>query len=231
MTAATEDGPGQAEHGLSLSAEEARVLGCLIEKALTTPEYYPLTLNALKAACNQKSNRDPVVDYGDRTLEAALEGLREKQLAVLVHAADGRVPRYRHTLERRLRLTPPETAALCVLLLRGPQTPGEIRGRSGRMHSFQALAEVQETLASLMNATIPPAVCRLPRRPGLKEVRFAHLLCGEVGPVDTAEAEDPDQPQADLAERVGRLEEQLAALRASHEKLVAQLGGGPDDGG
>ena len=213
---------------LLLTAEEARVLGCLIEKALTTPEYYPLSIKALQSGCNQKSNRDPVVAYSEDTLEEALQGLREKRLAVLVHTADGRVPRFRHTLEQRLSLTPQEVAVLCVLLLRGPQTPGELRGRTGRMYTFGDLSEVQATLDSLMHDTRPPAVCKLPKEPGRKEARFAHLLCG---PVDAAvENSRPPRPMAppgatspSLVDRVKQLEEAVAAL----QETVARLDSSP----
>lgn len=219
--------PAPDQDALELTPEEARVLGALIEKALTTPEYYPLTNNALKAACNQKSNRDPATSYNDQTIEDALQGLRDKRLAVLVHTADGRVPRFRHTLEQRLSLTPAEVAVLCVLLLRGPQTPGEIRGRTGRMHEFGSLGEVQEALDSLMNATRPPAVCRLPRQAGRKEARFAHLLCGEVdvGAIEEAAEAATPRDTTGLAERVRRLEEDLADLREKYEGLIEQLGG------
>lgn len=215
-----------SEETLVLTPEEARILGCLIEKQLTTPEYYPLSMNALKAGCNQKSNRDPVVSYSEQVLEDGLQGLREKRLAVLVRTADGRVPRFRHTLEQRLSLTPAEVAVLCVLLLRGPQTPGELRSRSGRMHPFDTLGEVQDALDSLMHQTRPPAACRLPRETGRKEARFAHLLCGEVA--ETAATEPRPAPQTDttpgLAARVEELERQVAELRRAHERLARSLG-------
>lgn len=217
-----ETGPGDDE--LILSTEEARVLGCLIEKQLTTPEYYPLSMNALKSGCNQKSNRDPVVSYNEDILEDALQGLREKRLAVLVHTADGRIPRFRHTLEQRLSLTAPEVAILCVLLLRGPQTPGELRGRTGRMHGFEDLGQVLAALDSLMHETRPPAVCKLPRESGRKEVRFAHLLSGVVEESAPAEPEVAPRPAATpgLADRVTALEEQVEELRRMLEFLTSR---------
>jgi uncharacterized protein YceH (UPF0502 family) len=213
---------------LRLTFEEARVLGCLIEKERTTPEYYPLSMNALKSGCNQKSNRDPVVAFSEDTLEEALQGLREKRLAVLVHTADGRVPRFRHTLEQRLSLTDPEVAVLCVLLLRGPQTPGELRGRTGRMHVFEQLSEVSRALDSLMHETRPSAVCKLPREAGRKEARYAHLLCGEPDVQAAPPVPEPEPPpavDATLEARIALLEAEVAELRAAHQHLKAQLGG------
>src|SRR5205085_5646765 len=158
---------------------EVRVVGSLVEKQMATPEYYPLTLNALVNACNQLTGREPVVAYDERTVARALETLREKQLVWQVATAGGRVPKYEHRLSEKFSLAEQETAALAVLMLRGPQTVGEIKGRTGRMYEFAELSEVEMTLESLMIAE-PPLVMRLPRQPGTKESRYAHLLAGEV---------------------------------------------------
>jgi uncharacterized protein YceH (UPF0502 family) len=166
-----------------LTDAEVRVLGVLVEKQLTTPDYYPLTLNALVNACNQTTSRDPVVSYDEATVTRALDGLRDKKFAFVFSGADSRVLKYGHKLAERLELAPDETAALCVLLLRGPQTAGEIRTRTGRLHAFTSLAEVDATLATLAAKRPHALVTRLPRQPGFKEARFAHLLSGEPRPV------------------------------------------------
>jgi uncharacterized protein YceH (UPF0502 family) len=188
-----------------LNAVEARVLGSLIEKELTTPEYYPLTLNALVNACNQISNRDPVVAYDEKMVVRALESLREKQLAWMVTGAGSRVPKYEHRLVEQLKLAEQEIAVLCVLMLRGPQTIGEIRGRTGRMYEFKELAEVEMTLDSLTSA-LPPLVMKLPRQPGMKESRYAHLLAGEV--------------HIEEAPAAARLEPATLEVRAENERLA-----------
>jgi len=162
----------------TLTSVEVRVLGSLIEKEITTPEYYPLTLNALVNACNQISNRDPVVSFDDRTVARALESLREKNLAWMVTGI-GRVPKYEQRFGEAYKLAEQEIAVLCVLMLRGPQTVGEIRGRTGRLYEFKELEEVELTLQALMTAE-PPFAMKLQRQPGTKESRYAHLLAGEV---------------------------------------------------
>jgi uncharacterized protein YceH (UPF0502 family) len=162
-----------------LSEVEARVVGCLIEKQLTTPEYYPLTLNALTNACNQKSNRDPVVSYTDETVEKALQSLRDKNIVYVFYGSSSRVPKYKHILPDVFELEPSETAALCVLMLRGAQTVGEINQRSGRLYEFANLNEVSETLEKLAKRE-EPLVVQLQRQPGQKEARYAHLLCGAL---------------------------------------------------
>lgn len=204
----------------TLNDVEVRVLGSLIEKELATPEYYPLTLNALTNACNQKSNRDPVLELAEADVVRALDSLRFKQLA-LVSAEGGRVPKYRHALVERLRLDPAELAVLGELLLRGPQTVGELRNRAERMHSFPELAAMEETLQELMART-PPLVALLPRQPGRKEQRYAHLFAGE--PVLSAEGLTPPPEGARLKvmaenERLARVEEEVAALRAEVAEL------------
>jgi len=163
-----------------LNEYEARVVGSLIEKQMTTPDYYPLTLNALTHACNQKNNRDPVVAYDEPTVQRALDSLREKKLAYVFTGSESRVPKYGHLFPKSYDLSPPEVAALCVLLLRGPQTVGEIRGRTGNLHQFESLAEVEVTLQGLMTREAGPLVARLPPPAGAKEPRYAHLLSGEV---------------------------------------------------
>src|SRR5437879_9693253 len=163
-----------------LTAVEVRVLGSLIEKEITTPDYYPLTLNALTNACNQISNRDPVVSFDEQTVMRALDSLREKKLAYVFHGSESRVPKYGHLFPEAFDLAPPEVAVLCVLLLRGPQTPGEIRGRTGRLHEFASLSEVETTLHELSIKEPQPLVLKLPRQTGSRESRYAHLLSGEI---------------------------------------------------
>lgn len=167
-----------------LTDVEARILGCLVEKEITTPEYYPLSLNALLHACNQKSNRDPLMNLDENEVRGALRALGEQ---VLVRSAggDSRVAKYEHRLADTFNFTRPETAILCELLLRGPQTPGELRSRAERMHLFEDLSVVLTTLKRLMERE-PPLVALLPRQPGMKEARYAHLLSG---PVDAREAQ------------------------------------------
>jgi len=197
-----------------LNDVEVRVLGCLIEKELTTPEYYPLTLNALTNACNQKSNRDPVLSLAEADVVRALDRLKFKGLARL-SAEGGRVPKYCHSLTEKFRFAPPELAVLAELLLRGPQTVGELRGRAERMASFDDLTAVEQVLEVLMELN-PPLVTRLPRQPGRKESRYAHLLAGE--PQQLAEETAPQPEAARLRvmaedERIGKLEGEVAELR------------------
>src|SRR4051794_13451153 len=194
---------------------EARVLGCLIEKEMTTPEYYPLSLNALTNACNQKSNREPVMALKEEEVVKALDGLRFKQMVVL-SADGGRVPKYRHLMSEKLQLVPVEQAVLCELLVRGPQTVGELRTRSERMQPFADLAAVEEVLRELMERDQPLAN-RLARQPGRKEARYAHLLSGEP---EIAAEDGASVPEAArlrvMAEnnRIGKLEEELKDLAA-----------------
>ena len=162
-----------------LNPAEARVLGSLVEKDITTPDYYPLSLNALVNACNQKNNREPVTNFDEETVRLALRNLSEKRLAGPASGADSRVTKYEHRLQEVFNFTRPETAILCVLLLRGPQTPGELRGRTERMHRFEDLDEVLSGLQQLMRRE-PPLAKALGRRPGTKEIRYAHLLSGDV---------------------------------------------------
>jgi uncharacterized protein YceH (UPF0502 family) len=204
-----------------LNAAEARVLGSLVEKDITTPDYYPLSLNALINACNQKNNREPVTNFDEETVRLALRNLSEKRLAGPAGGADSRVTKYEHRLQEVFNFTRPETAILCVLLLRGPQTPGELRGRTERMHRFEDLDEVLSGLQQLMRRE-PPLAKALGRRPGTKEIRYAHLLSGDVEawepPVDTASSSGSVD-----AERLIQLEEQVATLRNEVAELKQQM--------
>jgi len=200
------------------------VLGSLIEKEITTPEYYPLTLNALTNACNQISNRDPVVSFEDKTVARALEDLRDKKLVWMVTGV-GRVPKYEHRLKEALMLAEQELAVLCVLMLRGPQTVGEIRGRTGRLYEFKELDEVELTLQALLTAQ-PPLAVKLPRQPGTKESRYAHLLSGpiEIEEREVATRLEPATIEVRQEnERLARVEEELAKVRAELGDLKRQF--------
>jgi len=199
-----------------LNPVETRILGALIEKDITTPEYYPLSLNALLNACNQKSNRDPVMNLGENAVRDALLALNEKGLAGPVSSADSRVSKYEHRLQEAFNLPRAETAVLCVLLLRGPQTPGELRGRTERMHRFEELSDVHSALQRLIQRE-PPLVRMLARQPGTKETRYLHLLSGDV---ETAElpVQEPAAASAD-GERIARLESEVGSLKAEIAEL------------
>jgi uncharacterized protein YceH (UPF0502 family) len=206
-----------------LTQTEVRVLGSLIEKDIATPEYYPLSLNALVNACNQKSNRAPVMQLDEDTVRDALDRLQQRCMAGPARGADNRVTKYEHRLQEVFNFTRPEIAVLCVLLLRGPQTPGELRGRAERLHRFEALDDVQSALQKLMQRE--PALAQvLTRQPGTKESRYAHLFAG-----DALDAERPPQAAAAVernpagAERITRLEENIAELRREVAELKDQL--------
>lgn len=207
---------------LLLNEFETRVLGSLIEKEITTPEYYPLSLNALTNACNQINNRDPVVVYGDQQVLRAVESLRDKRLATAISGGDSRVVKYGHKAADTLALARPEIAVLCVLLLRGPQTVGELRTRTGRMHEFASLADVQTTLQTL--ATRPePLATILPRQAGTKEPRYAHLLAGEII-IAPSTTEPPFSPPAPASpDRITQLETEVASLRNELAELRQQF--------
>ena len=205
-----------------ISAEEARVLGCLMEKEATTPDYYPLSLNSLVAACNQKSSRDPVVNYTEGDVVEALEALQARGLTRRITSSDGgRVARYRHVADGALKLTQQQAAVICVLLLRGPQTIGEIRQRTGRIHDFDSLAEVEETLQDLSEKTPRALVVKLARRPGTKDSRFAQLLTED--PDEETAADDAVEHAVPMAasksDRVQELEAEVAELKERLETL------------
>jgi uncharacterized protein len=205
-----------------LSDVETRVLGCLVEKEITTPEYYPLSLNALIHACNQKSNRDPLMNLEEDTVRQALRTLSEQALARSA-SGDSRVAKYEHRLADTFNFTRPETAILCELLLRGPQTPGELRSRAERMHPFEDLSVVQSTLKHLMERN-PPLVKLLPRQPGNKEARYAHLLSGDVEvyeapPVKTVAISNSFPESARMTE----LEAEIASLQKEIADLKSQF--------
>jgi uncharacterized protein YceH (UPF0502 family) len=204
-----------------LNPAEARVLGSLVEKDITTPDYYPLSLNALINACNQKNNREPVTNFDEETVRLALRNLSDKQLAGMARGAEGRVAKYEHRLQEVYNFTRPETAILCVLLLRGPQTPGELRGRTERMHRFEDLDEVLSGLQQLMRRE-PPLAKALGRRPGTKEIRYAHLLSGDVEAWEPP-AEMTSSGVTDENERVAHLEAQVSALQSEVAELKQQM--------
>jgi uncharacterized protein YceH (UPF0502 family) len=199
-----------------LDATETRVLGALLEKEITTPDYYPLSTNALVNACNQKSNREPVVSYDDDTVEDALQSLRNKGLAMRV-SGDGRVPKHEQRFTEKFNLGRREAALLCVLMLRGPQTPGELRGRSERLYTFDDLEAVESTLNRLAEMEF---VKKLPRRTGFKEQRWAQLLAGDVEEADEAPAPAPaaERGSGDH-DRIAKLEADLAALRQEFDQF------------
>jgi uncharacterized protein YceH (UPF0502 family) len=218
---------------LHLTEIEARVLGALIEKEITTPEYYPLSLNALVNACNQKSNRDPAMNLDDRAVEAALHSLSEKNLAGRADNMEGRVTKYEHRLQEVFNFTRQETAILCELLLRGPETPGELRSRAGRMQHFDDLNSVLSTLQRLMNND-PPIVEILPRQPGTKELRYSHLFAGaapgHTEKVATAQSHtapavsvSSKSPIASDSARISELESQIAIIQKEVASLKQQL--------
>ncbi|MFN2516727.1 MAG: YceH family protein [Pyrinomonadaceae bacterium] len=208
-----------------LNETEVRVLGSLVEKQVTTPEYYPLTLNAVMLACNQKNNRYPVTAFDEDTVTHALESLREKNLAYVFYGSTSRVPKYKHVLPEVMHLSQPELALICVLLLRGPQTTGELATRAFRLHEFSGLEEVESTLNSLISREPDPLVIRLPRQPGQKEVRFAHLLSGEVAVEAFSETERPREMtvRSTQADRVSKLESEVEDLRNQFASLQRQF--------
>jgi uncharacterized protein YceH (UPF0502 family) len=197
---------------------EIRVLGSLLEKEVTTPEYYPLTLNALVNACNQKSSRDPVVNYEEEPVQQALALLRHKGLAVRISGAGHRVEKYAHSLGERLNLGRRESAVLCVLMLRGPQTAGELRGRTERMHEFAEIADVEHCLESLAQRTPEPLVASMPRG------RWGHLLGGVPDPAQAvAEAPATGAAASDFEERIAELEREVAELKQTLESFRRQF--------
>ena len=206
-----------------LSDIETRVLGSLVEKQVTTPEYYPLTLNALTAACNQKNNRNPVTSYSEDEVSRGLESLREKNLAYVFYGSSSRVPKYKHVAPEVLHLNAAELALMCVLMLRGGQTPGELRGNASRLYDFSGLEEIEQTLNGLMSRDGDPVVARLPRQPGQKEVRFVHLLNGEPTPELLVESSAPRRPPLPSSDRVSILEQEVASLKSQVQHLQEQF--------
>ena len=206
-----------------LTETEIRVLGSLIEKQITTPEYYPLTLNALTAACNQKNNRNPVMSLPEADVERALDGLREKNLAYVFHGSTSRVPKFKHVAPEILQLNKSELAVMCVLMLSGPQTVGEIRTRGSRLYEFSGLEEVDETLRGLSARDSDPLLVKLPRQPGQKDARYVHLLSGEPD-LSHVEAVTTEQPTRRTdSERAPQLEEQVQLLKQQVEELARQF--------
>ena len=213
-----------------LTEAEARVLGSLVEKQLTTPEYYPLTLNALTAACNQKSNRDPVVSYDETTITEAIDSLRDKNLVYLFYGSNSRAVKYKHMVPGVYELDEAGVAIIAVLLLRGPQTLGELRERTGRLHEFSGIGEVQETLDGLARRD-DPLVVKLERQPGQKEARYAHLLSGDI---DQTAVSAPRESSAsggagkndrfeNLEAEVERLKTEFSSLRETFEEFRKQF--------
>jgi uncharacterized protein len=213
-------------------AVEIRVLGCLIEKQRTTPDVYPLTLNSLRLACNQSTNRDPVVDYDENTIRSAIERLVERKWATLASWSNRRSMKYRHTFDGALGLDDAEISVLAVLMLRGAQTPGELKVRTERLHSFGDMGELAGALGHLIERGL---VLRLNRRPGQREERYAHLLTEDAEepelapePVSPAQAPapapPPETPAGSGSERIERIERQLAELRAEIKALREELG-------
>lgn len=191
------------------------MLGCLVEKELSTPDYYPMTLNSLTTACNQKTNRNPVVEYDDPDVIEALDGLQRKRLVGNASSTHGRAAKYRHALAEAMNLSEPQRAVIASLLLRGPETVGELRGRTSRLHEFDSLEEVESVLEKLAQRE-PPLVTQLPRRPGQKEARYAHLLAGEPE-IDDAPRTGVEEG---LAARVAELEEQVELLRVHLDEYI-----------
>jgi uncharacterized protein len=215
---------------LELSPLETRILGCLLEKERTTPEYYPLSLVSLTAACNQTTNRDPIVGYDERTVERGLDDLRAKKLAMLIHTAGARVPKYRHSLLDFYNLNGREAALLCVLMLRGPQTPGELRSRTERLCGSMTLQEVEACLEDLARGD-DPLVRVIPARLGQKEKRYVQLLSAapEIGVSEAEPAHAfgsvPEKPRLDVLEsELSALKSELDALRKELEEFKKSFG-------
>lgn len=208
-----------------LDATELRVLGALMEKCKTTPDYYPMTLNSLTAACNQKTSRKPVVQYSDETVVLALDTLKRRGLISTATGGSSRAVKYKHNFAIVFPLVPAEVAVICLLMLRGPQTPGEINTNSGRMYEFETLDEVQTVLEKLATME-PPFVQQLPRRPGQKEVRYAQLLSGTPDITEDDTEEQPvSRPITELETRLAIVEHDLAEMKVAFDKLMKELMG------
>ncbi len=208
-----------------LDTVEIRVLGSLIEKSRTTPDYYPMTLNGLLAACNQKTSRNPVVQFDEETVIAALNALKKRGLISTVTGGSSRATKYKHNLGSVYPLVPADLALICLMMLRGPQTPGELNTNSGRLYEFESIEDVQAALENLMNGD-NPYVVQLPRRAGQKEQRFMHLFAGTPDISQFEVSPDTDKGAAGLLEeRLSRVEQELAALKAAFEQLMKELNG------
>ncbi len=211
-----------------LNEMEVRVLGSLMEKQITTPDYYPLTLNAVMHACNQLSNREPVVSFDEDAVTRALESLQLRNMVYVFYGSDSRVPKYKQMMTTILHLSPPETAVMCVMMLRGPQTVGELRGRCARLYEFADLAEVETTLEGLfVRDDDPPLAVRLPRQAGRKESRYAHTLAGEITLTAPDELPTPVKTHTRHAaaedERIPQLESKVETLRHELDELKQQF--------
>lgn len=207
---------------LLLSQIEVRVLGSLIEKDITTPDYYPLSLNALVNACNQKNNREPVMELDEDTVRQALDSLQSKRMTGVAGGADSRVTKYEHRLQEVFNFDRREIAIVCVLLLRGAQTPGELRGRTERMYHFDSLDDVQSTLQRLMQRE-PPLAVMLARQPGTKESRYMHLFAGEVEAAQALPARSELRAETDGPNKIASLESEVASLREEVAELKRQF--------
>lgn len=205
-----------------LDAQELRVLGVLMEKSKTTPDYYPMTINSLVAACNQKTSRKPVVQYDEDTVATALNTLKRRGLISTATGGSDRSVKFKHNFAIVFPVLPSEVALMCLLMLRGPQTPGELNTNSGRLHEFESIEEVQEVLERL-TTTEPPFILQLPRRPGQKEVRYAHLLSGTPDVNEDYTDDIAAKPSGALEARVAKLEQELADLREAFDKLMKEL--------
>jgi hypothetical protein len=221
--------PDLIDTDFTLSEREVRVLGVLMEKQVTTPAYYPMSVNALMNGCNQKNSRDPVVNYTESDVMSTIEGMRDRRLTTIVHEHGSRVPKYAQNLGRELRLEPDEHAVLCVLMLRGPQTVGELRGRCDPLHAFASLQAVEDTLNRLASRPVKPLVVRLERLPGAREARWAHTMSGTKG-LEVMKAQLVSSIQAGSnnvvvdANRLEAVEAEVRELRAELQEIKRQLG-------
>jgi uncharacterized protein len=221
---------------IEFSTNEARVIGCLLEKEITTPDQYPLSLNALTNACNQKTNREPVLDLSEAVVQQAVDSLMKKYMVSDKSAGyGGRVTKYKHrfcnTEFGSLKFSKQEVGIICVLLLRGPQTPGELRSRTNRLCEFTDAEQVEATLKNLMGREDGPFIARLPRAAGARESRYAHLFSGIIESVDEpAAAEEPTAGAPSLSHRVSQLEESVSRLRAEIDALAQALAGATQSG-
>jgi len=205
-----------------LDGVELRVLGVLMEKSKTTPEYYPMTINAITLACNQKTSRKPVVQYDEQTVILALDTLKRKSLVSTATGGSSRSVKYKHNFAIVFPVTPPEVSVICLLILRGAQTPGELNTNSGRMYEFESLDEVQAVLERLSNPEMP-YILQLPKRPGQKEVRYVHLLGGTPDLTQIDQDEAYTKPANELETRLAKVEQELAELKEAFDKLMKEL--------